>query len=918
MGTFRATAHLHAKIAAPHDWTERLASVPGNNLSRDEAAERARLIGPVTGAGNHGTPDQGAPGQDAPNQPVADSPVPALQTQVFLDLTAGAAKPGHFVSTSIIRFRCHEPGASTFVDLVADDIRSITLNGVAIEPATNRDADRIRLVGLQAENELEIVADCRYMHTGEGMHRFTDPVDGRVYLYTQFETADAHRVYACFDQPDLKTTFELDVIAPADWQVVSVMAPDVAPAQLAELPDTTASAHWHFPATPPLSTYVTSVIAGPYHVVRDAYQGLAGEIPLGVFCRRSLASYLDADDIFLVTKQGFGFFEELFRRPYPFEKYDQLFVPEFNAGAMENAGSVTFLEDYVFRSRVTDTAYESRGGTILHEMAHMWFGDLVTMRWWDDLWLNESFATYMANLATVEATRWPDAWTTFANEEKTWACRQDQLSTTHPIAADIVDIEAVETNFDGITYAKGAAVLKQLVAWVGRDAFFNGLRGYFDAHAWKNSTLHDLLRSLERASGRDLSAWSKEWLESAGINTLRPDIETDADGLITSFAVLQEAPAEHPTLRSHRLAVGCYERTSEGLVRTQRIELDVVGARTEVPDLVGTSQPDLVLVNDDDLAYAKIRLDERSLVTVTDAIGELRASLPRALCWAAAWDMTRDAEMAARDYLRLVIHLLDTETDIGVLQSVLRQARLAVERWATPAFRDTGLDALAAACHAHLRHAEPGSDYQLTLVRALAACANSTAYVDVIASLLAGDTEFPGLALDTDLRWTFLSTLAAHGRVGTAEIDAELERDDTAAGRRHAAAVRAALPDPVAKELAWAAVMFNDDTHNAELSAIINGFQQPNQLDLLAGYAQRYFDEITGVWADRTGDTARAIAEGMFPFQLIEQSTIDLVDYYLETSKPPSGLKRILLEHRDALARALRARARDTAAAAAS
>ncbi len=870
--------------------------MPGNNLSRDEATERARLIGPVSGEAD---------------------PVPALETRVSLDLTSGAAKPDHFLSATTIRFSCREPGAATFVDLVADEIRSITLNGVAIEPATNREADRIRLSDLQEQNVLEVVAECRYMHTGEGLHRFTDPVDGRVYVYTQFETADAHRVYACFDQPDLKTTFELDVIAPGDWQVVSVTAPDVTPDRVADSPDTTTSGHWHFPPTPPLSTYVTSVIAGPYHVVRDVHHGSAADIPLGIYCRLSLATYLDADDIFLITKQGFAFFEEQFARPYPFGKYDQLFVPEFNAGAMENAGSVTFLEDYVFRSRVTDTAYEGRAGTILHEMAHMWFGDLVTMRWWDDLWLNESFATYMANLATVEATRWPDAWTTFANEEKTWACRQDQLTTTHPIAADIVDIEAVETNFDGITYAKGASVLKQLVAWVGRDAFFAALLRYFDAKAWGNSTLHDLLRALEEASGRDLSAWSKEWLESAGINTLRPEIETDADGLITSFAVLQEAPADHPTLRSHRLAIGCYDRSAGGLVRTNRIELDVVGARTEVPGLVGTRRPDLVLVNDDDFAYAKIRLDERSLITVTDAIGELNASLPRALCWAAAWDMTRDAEMAARDYVRLVIHLLDTETDIGVLQSVLRQARLAVERWAVPSFRDTGLDAIAAACHAHLRGAEPGSDYQLALIRALAANANSPTYVDVVASVLAGETEFAGLALDTDLRWSLLSRLAAHGRVGTAEIDAELERDNTAAGRRHAAAVRAALPDPAAKERAWAAVMENDDTHNAELSAIIGGFQQPNQLALLANFRQRYFDELADVWRDRTGDTARTIAEGMFPFQLIDQSTVDMVDNYLETSKPPSGLRRILLEHQDTMQRALRARARDAAAAAA-
>jgi aminopeptidase N len=870
--------------------------VAGGNLSRDEAALRARLIGP---AGD----DQTAHARRA-----------ALRTRVSLDLTAGAAKPGRFLSATFVQFTCREPGASTFIDLVADEVRSITLNGVRLEPAMHTEPGRIQLPELRSNNELEIIAECRYMHTGEGLHRFTDPVDGRVYLYTQFETADAHRVYACFDQPDLKTSFELDVVAPADWRVVSVTAPDVVPDHLDDEPSTAASAVWHFPPSEPVSTYVTSVIAGPYHVVNDVHHGQGADIPLGLYCRRSLAEYLDADDIFLVTKQGFAFFEDVFARPYPFGKYDQLFVPEFNAGAMENAGSVTFLEDYLFRSRVTDTAYESRAGTILHEMAHMWFGDLVTMRWWDDLWLNESFATYMANLATVQATRWPDAWTTFANEEKTWACRQDQLSTTHPIAADIVDIEAVETNFDGITYAKGAAVLKQLVAWVGDEPFFAGLRGYFDAHSWSNSTLHDLLRALEDASGRDLSAWSKEWLESAGINTLRPEIETDADGLITSFAVLQEAPPENPTLRSHRLAVGCYQRVDGSLVRTNRVELDVVGARTEVAELVGSRRPDLVLVNDDDLAYAKIRLDAQSLLTVTEAIGELTASLPRALCWAAAWDMTRDAEMAARDYLRLVVHLLDTETDIGVLQSVLRQARLAVERWSAPDYRSTGLDILASAAHAHLVDAEPGSDYQLALVRAFAAAADSQHHIDVIASLFSGASTLPGLALDTDLRWSLLSRLVAHGRAGNAEIDAEVTRDDTAAGRRHASAVRAAIPTADAKEAAWDTVMHDDDIHNAELSAIIAGFQQPNQLALLAPFTTRYFDDIGAAWASRTSDMARTIAEGMFPLLAIEQSTVDLVDDYLVASKPPAALRRILVEHRDALVRALKARAFDVAA----
>ena len=867
------------------------------SLTREEATQRARLVIPP-------------PVRDA----VAAQPVPALHTTVHLDLTTGScADPERFLSRTVLRFGCAEPGATTFVDLVAPTVRSATLNGVALDLDRYRQGDRITLPALQADNELEVVAECSYTNSGEGLHRFTDPVDNRVYLHSQFETNDAHRVYTCFDQPDLKTTFELEVNAPADWQVVSNTAPDVAPATLDDDPATTRTAGWHFPASKPLSTYVTAIVAGAYHVVRDSYGGRAAEIPLGLFCRRSLAEHLDADELFTVTKQGFEFFERTFARPYPFGKYDQLFVPEFNAGAMENAGAVTILEEYLFRSRVTDTAYESRASTILHEMAHMWFGDLVTMRWWDDLWLNESFASYMAALAQAEATRWRESWTTFANEEKTWAYRQDQLSTTHPIAADIVDVEAVETNFDGITYAKGASVLKQLVAWVGQEAFFAGLRAYFDAHAWGNTTLQDLLTALEDASARDLSAWSKQWLESAGLNTLRPHIETDADGLVTSFAVLQEAPPDHPTLRSHRLAIGFYDHADGAMVRTRRVELDVVGARTEVGDVVGTPRPDLVLINDDDLAYAKIRLDDRSLATVTDAIGEIGDSLPRALCWSSAWDMTRDAEMAARDYLRMVIRLLDAETDVGVLQSLLRQARLAIERWAEPAFRDTGLELLAAAADGHLRAAEPGSDQQLVFARAFAAAASSEQQIGAVAGIFTGATEIPGLALDTDLRWTLLFQLAARGRVGIAEIEAELARDDTSAGQRHAAAARAALPDPQAKEDAWRIVTTDRSAHNAVLSAIISGFQQASQLELLRPYVTRYFADIDRVWHERPGDVARGIADRLFPYLVIEQNTVERVDAYLET-QPPAGLARIVIEHKDSLQRALRARAYDTAA----
>ncbi len=573
------------------------------NLTRDEARERARLLTVESYA-------------------------------VALDLTTGDER---FGSATVARFGCGEPGAATFVDLHDALVREVTLNGRTLDPATyDAEQGRIPLPDLAADNELRVVADVAYSRTGEGLHRFVDPVDQKVYLYSQFETADAHRMYTCFDQPDLKAAFELTVTAPEGWQVVSNNAPE------------RREDRWHFPATPRVSTYITALVAGPYHVVRDSHDG----IPLGVYCRASLAEYLDADRIIEVTRRGFDFFRRVFDQPYPFSKYDQLFVPEFNAGAMENAGCVTFLEDYVFRSRVTDAAYERRAETILHEMAHMWFGDLVTMRWWNDLWLNESFATYMSVLCLAEATQWTGAWTTFANLFKAWAYRQDQLPSTHPISADIPDIRAVEVNFDGITYAKGASVLKQLVAYVGMDNFLEGVRRYFQRHAWDNTVLSDLLDALEETSGRDLTAWSKEWLETAGVNTLRPSYELDADGTFTRFAVLQEAPAGHPTLRSHRVAVGLYERTGEGLERRHRVELDVVGARTEVPDLIGKPRPDLVLVNDDDLTYSKIRLDEHSMATLVTDIGTFADSLPRALCWAAAWDMCRDAEVPTRAYSR--------------------------------------------------------------------------------------------------------------------------------------------------------------------------------------------------------------------------------------------------------------------------
>jgi len=837
-----------------------------SKLTRDEARERARLLD-------------------------------VSSYHVELDLTGG---DGGFGSVTTISFGCSSPGASTFIDLSAPRVREIVLNGSAIAlDAFN--GDRIALDGLAASNELRIAADCAYSRSGEGLHRFADPADGGVYLYTDLETFDAHRVYACFDQPDLKARFALDVLAPQDWQVISNMAP-TAEGRPAE----DGAARWQFPPTPVLPTYVTAVAAGPYHVVRDSHDG----IPLGVFCRQSLASYLDPDEIFEVTRQGFDYFHDAFGVRYPFGKYDQIFVPEFKAGAMENAGCVTIVESLIFRSRVTDSARESRAETILHEMAHMWFGDLVTMRWWDDLWLNESFATWAGTVAQAEATRWTGAWTTFAQVWKAWAYRQDQLPSTHPIAADIPGIEAVDVNFDGITYAKGAAVLKQLVAYVGRDNFLAGVRRYFGQHGCGNATLGDLLAALEQASGRDLSSWSKAWLETAGVNTLRPEFMTGADGRFTAFAVRQEATADRPILRPHRIAIGLYDQSGSGFVRRRRLELDVADDRTEVPALAGERQPDLVLINDDDLTYAKIRLDESSLRSLISGKGEFADSLPAALCWAAAWDMVRDGEMATRDYVSLVLAGMDSISDVSLLQTVLGRAATAIRRFAEPAWRPDGLAQLADALRDQLVRAEPGSDQQLSYAIAFAGVATAPADLDLLAALLDGSTAIEGLAIDTELRWQLLHRLAGRGAAGEAKIAAELERDRTDAGARHAAACRASIPEPEAKERAWNELV-SWSLSNAMFRAALSGFQDRDQDELLAPYAARFFDVVADVWRDWGTDMAQRFAEQAYPISVISQRALDMADEYIARTDPSAALRRLLTEGRDDVARALRCRERD-------
>ncbi|MGW7083764.1 aminopeptidase N [Streptomyces sp. NPDC054871] len=854
--------------------------MPGTNLTREEAQQRAKLL-------------------------TVDS------YEIELDLS-GAQEGGTYRSVTTVRFDSAEAGAETFIDLVAPAVHEAVLNGHSLDVAAVFRDSRIALKHLEAgPNELKVVADCDYTNTGEGLHRFVDPVDQQAYLYTQFEVPDARRVFASFEQPDLKATFQFTVKAPTGWTVVS-NSPTPEPS----------GDVWVFEPTPRMSTYITALIVGPYHSVHSSYEGPGGQsVPLGIYCRPSLAEFLDSDAIFEVTRQGFDWFQEKFDYAYPFAKYDQLFVPEFNAGAMENAGAVTIRDQYVFRSKVTDAAYETRAETILHELAHMWFGDLVTMEWWNDLWLNESFATYtsIACQAYAENSRWPHSWTTFANSMKTWAYRQDQLPSTHPIMADIRDLDDVLVNFDGITYAKGASVLKQLVAYVGMDEFFRGVQAYFKAHAFGNTRLSDLLGALEETSGRDLKTWSKKWLETAGINVLRPVVDVDTSGKITSFAVKQEAPAlptgakGEPTLRPHRIAIGLYDLDGESgkLLRTDRVELDVDGELTAVDALVGRERPAVILLNDDDLSYAKVRMDAESLAFVTEHIGDFEASLPRALSWASAWDMTRDAELPTREYLSLVLSGIGKESDIGVVQSLHRQVKLALELYAAPSGRDEALARWTEATLSHLRAAEPGSDHQLAWARAFAATARTEEQLTLLEELVSAKQSINGLAVDTELRWAFVHRLAATGRLDEAGITAELDRDKTAAGERHAAAARAARPTPEAKAEAWASVVESDKLPNAIQESVISGFVQTDQRELLAPYTEKFFAAVKGAWDSRSHEMAQQIAVGLYPSLQVSQATLDATDAWLSSTSPSAALRRLITESRAGVERALRAQAAD-------
>ncbi|UEL30216.1 aminopeptidase N [Pseudarthrobacter sp. L1SW] len=865
------------------------------NLQRDEAAERSALISTTS-------------------------------YDVSLDVRH-AADPdvAGYPTRSVITFTAAEPGAATFLDFIGD-VHSVVLNGEELRVGDVADGARIRLENLQLHNHVAVAGTALYSRSGEGMHRFVDPADGQCYLYTQYEPADARRVFANFEQPDLKATYTFHVTAPAGWHVAS----NGAEADRSALPGDPAAARWDFAATGPMSTYITTVLAGPYFKAEDRWQGTLDDgtsldVPLALYCRASMADSFDTDELFRLTKNGLDFFNRLFDYPYPWGKYDQAFVPEYNLGAMENPGLVTFTESYVFTSRATDSQYQGRANTLMHEMAHMWFGDLVTMQWWDDLWLKESFADYMGTLGVDQATHWDTAWVTFANKRKAWAYLQDQLPTTHPIVADIPDLEAAKQNFDGITYAKGASVLKQLVAYAGFEAFIAGSRAYFRKHAYGNTTLADLLESLRAASGRDLAGWAQKWLQTSGISTLSLDTAPHAagdDGNLGAVAIVQEAidpVTGREELRPHRLRIGSYDFDAGGaLVRTGSFETDVVGARTDLPQLSGQPRPALLLVNDEDLTYAKVRLDPGSEATVRSSLDRLADPMARALCWTALWNSARDGESPASRYVEAVAAFGPSETGIGVLLNILENASTAVERYTPASERASVRAAFLATAAARMDQSEPGSDQQLAWARTLATLSREDdAMVSRLRGLLDGTVGVPGLAVDAELRWHFWHALAAQGQAAVEELDAELARDTTASGRAGHATAIAARPDKDAKAAAWQAAVHRNELSNQLLGATINGFTT-SPAELLEPYVEPYFECLRSVWESRSIEVAGRIVRGLYPLAQdlaegtapAEHPVIRRTDTWLaDNADAPRALRRIIIEQRSHLLRALNAQA---------
>jgi aminopeptidase N len=821
-------------------------------------------------------------------------------SKVHYDLQfALSAEDKHFTGVSTLNFTLKNLVRPLTIDFNGGDVRKVEVNGKDIAIDYNDMFITIPVETLKNGRNKVVVAFAHpYSDSGAGLYRFKDPADNRTYLYSDFEPYDANRLFPCFDQPDLKATYAVDVIAPQAWKVItSNHASKVTQAAPGKR-------RWIFPKSEKFSTYIFSLHAGPYVEWTDTYKGM----PLGLYARHSMAQYVDVEEWMTVTKQGFGYFNKYFAYKYPFHKYDQLIVPDFNAGAMENVGAVTFSERYIPRSKSTLKQRLDRADVILHEMAHMWFGNLTTMKWWDDLWLNESFASLMSVMALSQATEFKDGWLDFYQGYKQWAYWEDQLVTTHPIEAKVPNTAQAFANFDGITYGKGASSLKQVAYYLGATQFRNGTRRYFKNHAFSNATRKDFVGALAKASGKNLNAWTKEWLQRAGLNTLSADYAC-SNGKISRFSLKQEAPSELPTLRSHRTAIGLfYEK--DGKVQATRVAENVAyrGATTQVKKLLGAKCPLMVFPNYDDHDYVKVRLDERTLNAAKEKLSSVTRELDRAMLWMTMWEMVQHADFPVSEYAELVQKHLPAEKNLQIQTKIAQTvygrrlhsaAILSYLGGVDPVLKEHQLMMRKnfSTFFAKLRDAAaPGSDAQKLWFDSWVRVAFAKNDADQLESALRGKTRFKGLELDQDRRWALIKQMSRAGHKRAAKyIKNESKRDKSRRGQTSAIGATVLSPMAKSKQL-WLNEIGNIDTKKslAELRAAMDNIFPPEQDIARRAWSAQYLNKLPAFAKKRAPEFLGPFAQKMVPAGCRDEDSQDLEKFVRNNATlDPVALKKV-------------------------
>ena len=844
--------------------------------------------------------------------------VTALDVHVDVTGAVDAGTTGFPVS-STLHLVARQDVEGLWADFLGESVDRVVLDGAAVPVAW--DGARVGLPALAAgEHEVVIQAVGRYSNSGQGLHRLTDPVDGATYLYTHFEPSDARRAWPCLDQPDLRARLRLTVTHPAGWTVLGN-------GTVATTRQVGAAVVSGLSTTEPLPTYLTALAAGPWHRVTGTWVPAAptAPVPLSWSCRSSLAAHLDADELLDLTGRGLSLYERTYTYPYPWGSYDCVLVPEYNIGAMENPGCVTFSEDaYLFRGPATRAQHAGRANTLLHEMCHMWFGDLVTPRWWEDTWLKESFADYTGTWAE-EQLGYAEAWVAFASSRKLWAYQEDtRPDTTHPVVATVHDVEAARQAFDGITYAKGASVLKQLVAYVGQERFLAAANTWFAEHAFGNGELSEFLETLTHASGRDMSAWAHAWLRTSGPSYLSSTTQVH-DARVARLTVRQEGvdlSTGRDVLRPHTLVVGLYSLDPSGaLVRTHRLPVTLTGREAEVAGAVGLDVPDLVLVNDEDLTYAVVRPDARSLATARAHLADLADPLARSLLWSMLHNLVRDGLLEAEAFVDTVLRQANDTTEAATLATLLSQALQAATRYAgggsaALVARLVGDDQGGAPARGGwglLRASAPGSDAQLVRARAWLSAAGQaglagegTAVAGRVRRLL--DGALSGLELTADLRWRALTALARLDAVTDEELSAQLEADPGALGVTRHLQASSSRPRREAKEAVLARLLEDRTLGNDHVDALVAAFGVDAHRGLTAPLTTRYLAALEGIWSTRSQEIATRLVTGLFPAAGDADDLQAVRRWLADHEQAPPALRRLVLKSYDDLDRAVRVR----------